>query len=86
MFPACFHICSILLLCLCSSGQLGVKLAANSSASSQSCIGLLLQLHLCQHAALCLHTTVLSLRGDWTRPLYTSNIQKAHATRKFILR
>ena len=56
MLLARFHVCGMLLQCLCSTGQLGLKLAAKGSALGQGCVRLLLHLHLCQHAALCLRT------------------------------
>ena len=52
--PAGFQLCSMLLLRLCSCGCLAVQLAAQLLALLRSRLTLLLQLHVCQHAALCL--------------------------------
>ena len=59
----------MLLLRLCSPGSLVPKLAAHSSALRRSCLSLLLQLHLCQHATLCLRIRAFSLHDVLTLPL-----------------
>ncbi len=61
MLLACSQISGMLLLRLCSSGNLDLKLAAQGSALSRSCLSLLLQLHLCQHTALCLRKKAFPL-------------------------
>ena len=67
----------MLLLRLCSPRGLVLQLAAHSSALSRGSLSLLLQLHLCQHATLCLRTRALSLHDVLTLPLaWTLTLQE----------